>query len=346
MRAVPVAIDWRPTLSIYASEPFLKAVSDTYGWIGGLDGAGTLQCVLPYTIVRRGPFQLVRLRVETIPLREELGIQQEKAFLNSAIDYFRSIGAHMIIPPTTNAVFRTYPDGAVAAPYGTYVLDLTQSETALWSNLNASHRRKVRLAMKEGVQIQSGIEFIAAAYDLIRNTFKRSHLGFMRYNAFQRYVVGLKDNIKIFMATHRGVMQACLVVPFSQHSAYYVYGGSLAEPSRGATNLLHWEAIRHFADLGVRSYDFVGVRIDPEKNSKQEGLMLYKQRFGGRLVKGYLWKYPLRRLPFALYSVAVGFTRNGDIIDQERRKLDPVATADICAPEQTPDHTANHSALQ
>jgi len=26
MRVVPVAIDWRPTLSIYASEPFLKAV--------------------------------------------------------------------------------------------------------------------------------------------------------------------------------------------------------------------------------------------------------------------------------------------------------------------------------
>ncbi len=55
---------------------------------------------------------MVRFRVETIPLEEELDVQEEKSFLNSAVEYFRSIGADMIIPATTNTIFRTYPDGA------------------------------------------------------------------------------------------------------------------------------------------------------------------------------------------------------------------------------------------
>ena len=53
---------------------------------------------------------MVRFRVETIPLEGELDVQKEKSFLNSAIDFFRSIGADMVIPATTNTIFRTYPD--------------------------------------------------------------------------------------------------------------------------------------------------------------------------------------------------------------------------------------------
>ena len=59
---------------------------------------------------------MVRFRVETISIEGELDIQEEKDFLSSAIEYFRSIGADMIIPATTNTIFRTYPDGATAAP--------------------------------------------------------------------------------------------------------------------------------------------------------------------------------------------------------------------------------------
>ena len=322
MKATPVPINWHPGLSIFASEPFLKAVGDEYGWLGGIDDSGKLRCILPYTIIRKtGLFRLVRFRVETIPLDGELDVKEEKSFLNSAIEYFRSIRADMIIPATTNTIFRTYPDGAVVAPYGTYIIDLTQPEETLWGNLNSSHRRKVRLAMKSGVQIRSGIEYLKTAYDLVRDTFKRSKLGFMGYEEFKRFVLGLNENVKIFVADYKGVAQGCAVLPFSDHSAYYVYGGSIPTPLTGAMNLLQWEAIRIFRKLGVKRYDFVGVRINPEEGSKQEGLMMHKQRFGGRLVQGYMWKYSLHPLKFAVYSLAVRFLRGGDIVDQERHKL-------------------------
>lgn len=321
MKAMRVEIDWHPGLSIYAAESFLKLVGDEYGWIGGIDNAGKLRCVLPYTVVRKAIFRMVRFRVETIPLGEELTIEEERSFLNSAVAYFRSIGADMIIPATTNTIFRTYPDGAVAAPYGSFIIDLTQPEETLWSNLHSKHRNVVRNAMKKGVRIHSGAEYLDAAYELIRATLKRSKLGFLSYDDFNRFVFGLNGNVKIFVADYQGVMQGCAVVPYSDYGAYYLYGGSIPSPLTGAMNLLQWEAIRTFRDLTVKRYDFVGVRINPEKESKQDGLMMFKERFGGQLLQGYMWKYAIRPLSYAVYSLAVRLLRGGDIVDAERHKL-------------------------
>lgn len=321
MKAEKIPIDWHPGLSIYASEPFLKAAGDEYGWLGGFDDTGKLRCVLPYTIIRKAIFRMVRFRVETIWLGEALGVEEEKSFLNSVVEYFRSIGADMIIPATTNTIFRTWPDGAAAAPYGTYIIDLDHPEETLWNNLNSSHRRKVRLAMKQGVEVKSGLEHIETAYTLVRDTFKRSKMGFMSGLAFRDYVMSFGGNVKILIAEHQGKVQGSIVVPFSDHCAYYVYGGSIPEPVAGAMNLLHWEAIRQFRELGVKNYDFVGVRINPNQGSKQEGLMMFKERFGGKLVQGYMWKYALSPLRSIVYSLAVRVLRGGDIVDAERHKL-------------------------
>lgn len=321
MRIAPVRFDWNPEYSIYASESFLRTLGDEYGWIGGTDDSGKLRCVLPFTIVRKANVRMARFRVETIPLAGTFGIDEEKAFLNRTVEYFRSAGADMIIPATTNSIFRTYPDGAVAAPYGTHIIDLTQSEENLLGNLNQSHRRKVRLGMKNGVNVRNGMEYIHASYTLIRDTLKRSRMGFMSDKAFTNFVQGLNENVKIFVADYRGKIQGCAIYPFSNHSAYYLYGGSVPEPDNGALHLLHWEAIRHFRELGVKRYDFVGTRIQPKKGSKQEGLMMFKQRFGGQLVQGYMWKYAIRPIKSTVYSLAVRFLRGGDIVDHEKHKL-------------------------
>jgi len=316
-----INVDWHPGLSIYASEPFLKLVGDEYGWLGGFYEADNLRCILPYTIIRKAIFRLVRFRVETIPLNGELSPDEEKAFLNGVVAYFRKNGADMIMPATTNTIFQSYPDGAIAAPYGTFIIDLTQSEDALWSKLHSKHRNVIRNAMKKGVEIKEGPEQAHVAHELIRDTLKRSKLGFMGYKEYEELVHTLNNHIKIFVAYFDGVAQGSAVIPYSDYSAYYLYGGSIPKPLTGAMNFLQWEAIRMFRDLGVRRYDFVGVRINPADGSKQEGLMMYKQRFGGRLVQGYLWKYPLRPSGYFIYSQAVKWMRNGDIVDQERQRL-------------------------
>lgn len=321
MRVQPVEINWHPKLSIFASEHFLKVVGDEYGWLGGFTESGELRCVLPYTIIRKAIFRMVRFRIETIPIAQDFDVAEEKSFLNGAIGYLRSIGADLIIPATTNTIFRTYPDGAIVAPYGTYIIDLNQSEEVLWGNLNSTYRKKIRNSIKNGVQIRTGIEYLDTAYEIIRDTLKRSSLGFMKHEALRRLVLGLKENVKIFVADNQGTIQGCTIFPFSNYAAYSLYGGRIPQAETGAMNLLNWEAIRQFREMGVNRFDFMGVRIDPEPGSKQEGIKIFKQRFGGQPISGYLWKYSLRFLGFQVYCLAVRLSRGGDIVDAERHKL-------------------------
>jgi hypothetical protein len=322
MRATAIEIEWHSGLPIFASESFLKAVGDEYGWLGGTDDSGKLRCILPYTVIRKAIFRMVRFQVETIPLGEELGVQEEKAFLNSAIEYFRSIGADIIIPATTNTIFRTYPDGADAAPYGSYVIDLCQPENILWRNVGKITRQNIGTAQRNGVSIRSGIGELAEAYKLIVDTFKRSKLPFMSYEAFKRYVLGLGENGKLLIADYQNVAHSCTVYAFSNYCAYAVYGGNIAEVHQGAMKLVQWEAIRMFQKLGVQRFDFVGARINPEKGSKQEAINSFKQRFGAKHIQGYMWKYPLRPVGSLAYSLAVRFFREGDIVDNERHKME------------------------
>ncbi len=321
MKAVRVSIDWHPGLPIYASESFLRSVGDEYGWIGGMGQSGTLRCIVPFVVLKKVTVRMARFMVETIPWIPALSVEEERDFLNNAMDYFRSIGVDLVIPAPTSAVFRTYPDGADAAPYGSYVVSLNQPEEILWKNVHSKHRNVIRNAARKGVVIRSGLQYLETAHRIISATLKRSKLSFRSYDSFKKFVDRLGENVKIFVADHEGVIQGCAVVPYSEKSAYYLYGGSISSPLSGATNLLQWEAMRTFKELGVSSYDFVGARINPARGSKQAGIELFKRRFGGRLVRGYLWKYAFHPLKASVYSIGVRLLRGGDIVDQERHKL-------------------------
>ena len=50
IKARQIEIAWNPGLPIFASEPFLKAVGDEYGWLGGFDKNGNLTLV--YCLIR------------------------------------------------------------------------------------------------------------------------------------------------------------------------------------------------------------------------------------------------------------------------------------------------------
>ncbi len=322
MRIEPIAIQWHPGLSVFAKESFLRAVSDEYGWLGGFSETGELRCALPYTIVRKAPFRMARFRVETMPMGRPLLIPEEKAFLESVVGSLRSMNVDLIIPATTNTIFRTYPDGADAAPYGSYVIDLDQPEDILWKAIDRITRQNIKSASRAGIVVrEASPEEHDPAYALIRETFRRSKLPFMDRSAFGKFVSGLAENGKILVADDKGVPQSFCVFGFSQYAAYAIYAGNAPRQPQGANKLLYWEAMRLFKGLGVRTYDFVGARIDPEKGSKQEALGLFKKRFGAALKQGYIWRYSIHPLRYHLYRFAARLRSGGDIVDSEKHKL-------------------------
>ncbi len=335
LSAAPVPIEWRDSLPIYASEAFLRSDGGEYGWIGGFDAAGRCVCVLPYSLIRKPGLRMVRFRTATLPLGAEISIDDERSFLNRVADHFRRAGADVIIPSGNTAVFRTYPDGALTAPYGTFVKDLTDPEDAMLAKIRKTFKQNIRKASAAGVAIKTGHEHLDTCYALIADTMKRSGSSFMNAAAFERRVAGLGGHVKVFVAEHDGVVQGCMVAPYSEHTAYNCYAGSRPQPVLGSMHLLHWEAIRQFAAMGVKRFDFQGVRINPDKGSKQEGILIYKQGFGGTLVQGVVWKYPLRRLKGLAYSAAVRLFMGGDLVDIEQRRADARAAAEPVAAAQS-----------
>lgn len=321
IRAEPVPIQWNRSLSVFAKEGFLQAVGDEYGWLGGIDEVGVARCILPYTVVRKGPFRLVRFHVETMPCGRGLDVAEETLFLNSVVDHFRANGADVIIPASTNTLFRTYPDGADAAPYSSYVNDLTLPEETLWSHLNAVYRKKIRHAQKNGIRILTGTRHLDSAYRIICDTLKRSAMRFRSYSSFRRLMEGLGEDVEIFVAERQGTIEGCTIFPFSEHSAYSLYGGRLSTADAGSMNLLNWEAMVRFKRAGTKRFDFMGARVAPTPGSKQEGIMTFKQRFGGQLLHGFMWKFPLRRFGACVYAAGVRLLRGGDVVDAERHKL-------------------------
>jgi len=321
IRAEPINVEWDTSLPVFAKPEYLSVVGDEYGWLGGRDESGRLRCILPYTIVRKAGIRMVRFRVETIQLDASLDIQTEKSFLNSVVRYFRTTGADVIIPPTNNALFRTYPDGARPAPYGSYVIDLRKTEEVLWRSVSKTTRNNIRTAQKDGVTIREGFEFVDPAYELIRDTFRRSKLAFMDRDSFKRFALSLGENTKLLMAEYQGVPQSYSLFGFSTPCAYWIYGGNIHGQHQGAMKLLQWEAILLFRKLGVHRFDFFGARIKPPKGSKQEGINLMKKHLGATLTQGYVWKYTLRPWRAWVYSTSVRVLRGGDIVDQEAHKL-------------------------
>jgi hypothetical protein len=308
-------------MPIYASAPFLKAVGDESGWLGGFDRQDKKCCILPYTIIRKASVHMARFRVETIPTADELSQENEKSFLNGVVAHLRREGIDMIVPASTNAIFRTFPDRAEAAPYGSHILDLSQPEESLWGAVHPKHKNVIRSAAKKGVEVRSGPDLADKAYELIRATFKRSAMPFMGRDSFLKYVHALGSNVMVLTAQAGGEVQACAVVPFSEFGAYYAYGGTAANPTTGASNLLQWHAIQHFKSIGVKRYDFCGARIDPAPGSKAAGLIMFKERFGASLRRGYMWKHAIKPWKAAIYSLAIRLRRGGDIVDAEKHKL-------------------------
>ena len=321
MKVHSVDIAWHPDLPIYASDRFLAAVGEEFGWLRGTSDSGEPLCLIPYTIVKKPGFRMVRFRTATIPLAGALDEAQERDFLNRVVKYFRSTGADFILPGSNNTIFKASPDGAQAAPYGTFIKDLTKPEDAMLAEIHSDHRRNIRQAEKAGVQVKHGPEYARVAYDMVAETLARSSMKLRGYEDYTKILTALGENVKIFVAEREGTVVAAMVSPFSKYGAYDWYSGTIAEPVRGARPLLLWQAMRTFREMGVRQFDFTGVRINPEKGSKQEGLSNFKMRFGGQLVQGYMWKYSFQPLKFAAYSMAMRWLRGGDVVDLEGHKL-------------------------
>lgn len=307
-------------LPVVAESAYLRCKSSRYGWFrsGGL--------VLPFVVERRALFNRLVFTHQTISLRGAHTQAEECEFLNQVVAAARDIDVDFIYQPQATAVFSAVPEGAVAAPFGTYIVNLEQPVEKLWANLHGKHRNVIKKAQDAGVEISEGVQNLSVCHELIRSTMTRNQKLSVSLGELERFRDNLGGNVSFYVAKKDNVAQGAAVMVWNAgHTAYYLHGGTSDSPFGGAMNLLHWRAMTEMKVRGVREYDFVGARVNPPPGSKLETIQRFKERFGATMRQGYLWKYPLKPMRYATFCLLAranswmhGAKYQGDIIDEER----------------------------
>lgn len=244
-------------------------------------------------------------------------------FLTGTCKLLRKEGVAWVNSGAT-AFFAAYPNESNRIPFGSHVIDLSQTEEQLWMNMHSKHRNSVRRAEKSGIYVRfGGISLVSDYLKVDAETWERSGRSSYGKKFFENIVKTMENKAVLYVAYKEEKPQASACFFMNRKMCYYMYGASITKPEPGAANLLQWVAIKNMKKMGIEKYSFVGCRINEDKDSKYHGIQRFKERFGGQLKRGYMFKEvlsPGKYLIFSkLYQIKNGCVMT-DAVEQEKHK--------------------------
>lgn len=233
-----------------------------------------------------------------------------------------------------SAFFDVYPTKSMRIPFGSHVINLNEDIETLWAKVHTKHRNSIRKAEKNGVVIKAGgLELLNDYCRLDKETWHRNGRKGYGISFFENILCAMKENAILYMAYKDDIPQAGACYYINEQMCYYMYGASADHPESGATNYLHWEVIKSLKEQGIKKYSFVGCRINEDENSKYHSIQRFKERFGGELVTGYMFKViicPWQYRVFQWLYKLKNKTELTDAIDQEISKWKELNYEDSC----------------
>jgi CelD/BcsL family acetyltransferase involved in cellulose biosynthesis len=166
-----------------------------------------------------------------------------------------------------------------------FLIDLTQPESRLWSNIRSNARRNIRKAQAEGVEVAEVDDpaEMAAVYALLKVVYRRIQVPLPDESLFQAAfdVLRPRDMMRVLVARSGDVVIGALTLLVCRGVMLYWYTGTLREHSAlRPADLLVWRALQLGASSGCRVFDFGGGgRAD-----EAYGVRDFKAKFGGELV--------------------------------------------------------------
>jgi predicted N-acyltransferase len=277
-----------PQRTVFHHRAWLEGLRSAYGFELQFAAArhdGHCIGVWPCVVTRKGPFRVLGSPLpgsSTAYMGLLLSNQADsggvlRAFMNDSM-FRRCAFFACRIMDHAGTELDLAPMGFVKTErFETYLIDLTQSEEQLWSNLKGECRNRVRKARKAGIEtrIEEGPQFLDDFWAMskevfarsgIKPTFSREFLGTMWQN------FSSAGNICILSAYHKGRRIGTLVLPHDDKVMYYWAGGSFGEFGELApNNLMHWNAILEAKRRGLTYYDFISTRGGPGQFKKTFG---------------------------------------------------------------------------
>lgn len=248
-------------------------------------------------------------------------------FLDMAIRVLEKRLSSMWTISTASGFFADTPSkNCWRIPFGSHVIDLSLPEEELWKKIHSKHRNVIRKAEKDGVAIRhGGLELLDDYISIDKETWERSNTKAPGKDYYLNQVKSLKRKLDIYVAYFQGSPQAGAIFYVNQAMCYYMYGCSANFPRTGSANLLQWNAILEMKNMGVEKFSFVGCRINEDEDSKYHGIQRFKERFGGELVTGYLFRVVSKPCWYKLFCKGMQLASKSkepykDAIDEEIEK--------------------------
>lgn len=279
--------------------------------------------LLPASVSEKATIKQALYMSEPLEISDRHGDGILTGFLNEASVILKKQGIAWIYTSAA-AFFSVYPDESQRIPFGSHVIDLSLSEEEVLQNMHSKHRNSVRRAERNGVTVVAGgKELIDDYLQADADTWERSNRESYGDAFFERIVENLGDKSIIYVAYHDGKPQSGACYFYNKKMSYYMYGASITNPEPGAANLLQWKAIMDMKAKGVEKFSFVGCRINEDEDSKYHGIQRFKERFGGALQQGYMFKCILSNTKYnafhMMYKIKNGVELS-DAVDQEIHK--------------------------
>lgn len=172
-------------------------------------------------------------------------------------------------------------DDSLFLPTATIWIDLTKSETALWSDLDKDTRNLVRKAAKDSVIVKSSND-MEAFYKIWAENAKQKKF-FVPYEKEMQTLWDCHREKYLLAVEQDGQMVAGALMCGYKKSLYYQFAASTeAGRKTHAPYAILWEVIKRGKKLGYKRLDLEGV-IDPrvKGTSSWSGLTHFKKGFGG-----------------------------------------------------------------
>lgn len=283
--------------------------------------------IVPLSINKGKGFKQGRFITQILSFNEGTFSMRE-TFINAVVDLIRvkKIVDWIDVTPAS-ASFDVCPVRSKRIPWGNLVIDLSLEEDEILSKMSSTHRNEVRRAQKEGCFVKIGsIDLLNEYLTLDQATWKRSNKQVDHSKVYSDILNTLGEKAFIAISYNKdGVPQSGMLSYYNSICMYYMFGASLDKPSRGSVKYLHWEVIKEMKKRGVKSYSFVGYRINVDKDSKLAGIQRFKEGFGGDLVKSVMFKCEVNTFKHNLYKTLI-WLKSGkiikDAVDEEISKWD------------------------
>lgn len=181
--------------------------------------------------------------------------------------------------------------------WGTFLINLDYGEEEILGNIKKEARKNVKKCSSNGVHVILGTDkvHLDIYHKLIVETRKRLKLGLPPHYPDKIMLKHLKkhDHAEIFFAQEGSkVIAAMGAIGFNK--TFKEIGSGLSNYAIGnkiyAGDLIKWEMIKWGIKRGYRWYDLGGVNPAPKEGSKEEGILKFKQKWGGELVTYYLFE--------------------------------------------------------